>query len=119
MYSKHKIMIKQLDIYKVNTSSSDKIETQKLFVVLQSDGSNKLGRNTVVAPIYSGEQGWPGGINIQPDKENNLERKSHIDLREIQVMNIQKLEIKIGQLDNSLLKKIKEALRVIQTIFDY
>ncbi|MFN8576534.1 MAG: type II toxin-antitoxin system PemK/MazF family toxin, partial [Candidatus Sericytochromatia bacterium] len=54
-------------------------------------------------------------VKLEPNKINNLNKKSVIDLFQISSVSVDRFIKKIGEISNNALKKAKES---IKTVFD-
>jgi len=114
-------MHKQLDIYWVDLEPTRGYETQKKrpCIILQSDLINKGTKTFIVSPILPNYKNWPFVVNVKPSKINDLGQEKHINLKQLRVVDISRIEKKQGILEKHYLAEIKEKLQLIFGINDY
>ncbi len=106
--------IKQGEIYMVEffPQVGDEISKLRPAIVVSSDSIGKLRVKTVV-PITDWKKQYsfyPWIIKISPNLENGLKKDSGIDTFQIKNMSMKRFKNKIGQIDDSLLKKVHETI---------
>jgi len=108
-------MYKQLEIYWVDLEPTKGSETQKKrpCIILQSDLINNGSRTLIVAPILPDHKFWPFVVNINPSKNNGLDKERHINLKQLRVVDISRMANKQGVLEAKYLADIKEKLQLI------
>lgn len=108
-------MYKQLDIYWVDLEPTQGSETQKKrpCVIVQSNLVNKGTRTVIVAPILPNHKEWPFAVNILPSKGNGLEKDRHINLKQLRVVDVSRIDNRQGKLEKQYLGQIKSALQII------
>ena len=108
-------MYKQLDIYLVDLEPTRGAETRKKrpCVALQSDLMNRGTRTVVVAPILPNHKDWPFAVNITPTKGNGLDKERHINLKQLRVVDVSRIDNKQGVLEKRYLESIKDALCIV------
>ena len=106
---------RQLDIYWVNLDPTVGRETQKKrpCVIIQSDVVNKKSQTLIAAPLLSDHKPWPFAVNIAPTQHNGLDKERHLNLKQLRVVDVMRLENKQGQLEVKYWAKIKQALGVV------
>ena len=111
-------MYRQLEIHWVDLDPTRGAETRKKrpCVILQSDLVNRGTRTVVVAPILPSHKNWPFAVNITPSKGNGLDKERHINLKQLRVVDVSRIDIKQGALERRYLESIKDALCII--VFD-
>lgn len=105
----------QLEIRWVDLDPTRGAETQKKrpCVILQSTMLNIGSRTLVVAPILPDHKTWPFVVNIIPSQVNGLDKERHINVKQLRVVDISRIENKQGVIEASYLPLIKEALRLV------
>ncbi len=108
-------MYKQLEIRWIDLEPTRGAETQKKrpCVIVQCDLVNKGTRTVIVAPILPNHKDWPFAVNITPSKANGLDKKRHINLKQLRALDISRVDNKQGVLEKRYLSKIDDALRLI------
>lgn len=113
-------MYKQLEIRWIDLEPTRGAETQKKrpCVVLQSDIVNQKSRTIIVAPILPGHKEWPFAVNVSPTKMNRLDKDRHINLKQLRVVDVSRIDNKQGILEKKYLAEIKDALSIIFELGD-
>jgi mRNA interferase MazF len=108
-------MYKQLEIRWVNLDPTRGAETQKKrpCVIIQSNLVNKGTKTVIVAPILPGHKSWPFVVNVKPSKLNGLDKDRHINLKQLRVVDVSRIDNLQGCFETSYLKQIKTALKII------
>ena len=108
-------MYRQLDIYWIDLEPTRGAETKKKrpCVVVQSDLMNRGTRTVIVAPILPGHKQWPFVINVIPTKTNGLDKKHHINLKQLRAVDVSRINNKQGTLGNQYKEAIQDALQLI------
>ena len=106
---------KQLEVRLVNLDPTIGAETQKKIpcVILQSNIVNNGSMTVIVAPILPDHKNWPFTVNVKPSKKNCLDKDRHINLKQLRVVDISRIENLLGVLETSYLKSIKKALSIV------
>ncbi|NHZ72556.1 MAG: type II toxin-antitoxin system PemK/MazF family toxin [Aquificales bacterium] len=106
---------KQLEIRWINLDPTRGAETQKKrpCVILQSDVVNRGSRTIIIAPILPGHKGWPFVINLTPTQKNGLDKDRHINLKQLRVVDVSRIEDRQGLLEEQYLKPIEDAIHII------
>lgn len=110
-------MYKQLEIRWIDLNPTRGAETQKKrpCVIIQSDLVNQGSQTFIVAPILPGHRDWPFAVNVNPTSQNGLDKKRHINLKQLRAVDRSRIQNRQGVLEKDYIKTIKEALI---TIFD-
>ena len=108
-------MYKQLDIYWVDLEPSRGSETQKKrpCVILQCNLINNGTRTVIVSPILPDHKDWPFSVNVSPTKVNGLDGDRHINLKQMRVVDISRIDSKQGMLEKNYLPEIQEKIGLI------
>ena len=108
-------MYKQLDIYWIDLEPTRGAETQKKrpCVIVQSNLVNKGTRTVIVAPILPNHKEWPFVVNVIPSRENGLDKKRHINLKQLRSVDVSRIDNKQGKLEKQYIGEIKIALQII------
>lgn len=106
---------KQLDVYWVNLEPTQGAETKKKrpCVVLQSTLVNRASRTLIVAPILPNHKDWPFAVNVKPSVKNGLDKERHINLKQLRVVDISRVDNKQGEIEASYFPAIQEALTLV------
>ncbi|MCZ6802907.1 MAG: type II toxin-antitoxin system PemK/MazF family toxin [Proteobacteria bacterium] len=113
-------MYRQLDIYWIDLEPTRGAETKKKrpCVIVQSDLMNRGTRTVIVAPILPGHKQWPFVINVIPTKTNGLDKKRHINLKQLRAVDVSRINNKQGTLGNQYKEAIQDALQLIFGTYD-
>jgi mRNA interferase MazF len=108
-------MYKHLEIRWINLEPTRGAETQKKrpCVIVQCDLVNKGTRTVIVAPILPNHKDWPFAVNVTPSKANGLDKKRHINLKQLRAVDVSRIDNKQGVLEQLYLSEINDALRLI------
>lgn len=89
-------------------------------LVIQNDVGNRYSPTVVVAAITSqiDKAKLPTHIEIAAD-EYNLEKDSVILLEQIRTIDKQRLQKKITELDDRIMRKVDEALRISVGLIEF
>ena len=106
---------RQLEIRWVDLEPTKGSETQKKrpCVIIQSDIVNRGSKTVIVAPILPGHKNWLFAVNIIPTKDNGLDKERHINLKQLRVVDISRVQNLQGTLEKEYLKSIQDALKII------
>ena len=106
---------KQLEIRWVNLFPIKGAETRKKrpCVILQADVVNRGSRTVIIAPILPKHKNWPFVINLTPTQKNGLDKDRHINLKQLRVVDISRIEDRQGLLEKQYLKPIEDAIHII------
>lgn len=108
-------MYKQLDIYWIDLEPTRGAETQKKrpCIIVQSDLVNRNSRTVIVAPILPNHKQWPFAVNINPTKGNGLDKKRHINIKQLRAVDVSRISNKQGTLEKKYLTDIQRALNIV------
>lgn len=108
-------MYKQSEIRWIDPDPTRGAETQKKrpCVIVQCDLINKGTRTVIVAPILPNHKDWPFAVNITPSKANGLDKKRHLNLKQLRAVDVSRIDNKLGVLEKRYCSEINEALRLI------
>lgn len=84
--------------------------------VIVSDDTIGVLPLKVIAPLTDFKERYgnvPWMVVVEPDKQNNLSKKSALDLFQVRCVSEERLVRKIGELDPETLQKIKPALKIV------
>ena len=74
---------------------------------------NQGSRTIIVAPILPGHKDWPFVVNIKPTKSNGLDQERHVNIKQLQAVDISRITNKQGALEKRYLEPIKTALGIV------
>lgn len=82
-------------------------------LVIQNDEGNKFSPTTIIAPITSKEftKEFPTNVSISKG-EGGLDKESVVLLNQIKTIDKRRIIKKIGFLNNFLMKKVDEAIKI-------
>lgn len=108
-------MYKQLEIYWIDLDPTKGAETQKKrpCVILQDDIVNRRSKTLIVAPILPEHKDWPFAVNIDPSKDNHLDKKRHINLKQMRAIDVSRVSNKLGQIEKFYLSDIHAAMKIV------
>ena len=106
---------RQFEIWWVDLDPVRGAETQKKrpCVIVQSNLVNPQSRTLLVAPLLPEHKSWPFAVNITPSPQNGLDKERHINLKQIRVVDVSRLDNKQGVLEKSYLTPFTEALKIV------
>ncbi|MGK7941461.1 MAG: type II toxin-antitoxin system PemK/MazF family toxin [Crocosphaera sp.] len=106
---------RQLEIRWVDLEPTKGAETQKKrpCVIIQSDIVNRGSKTVIVAPILPGHKNWLFAVNIIPTRDNGLDKERHINLKQLRVVDISRVQNLQGTLEKEYLKSIQDALKIV------
>lgn len=106
---------KQLEIRWVDLEPTRGAETRKKrpCVIIQSDIVNRGSKTLIVAPILPGHKDWLFTVNIVPTKNNGLDKDRHINLKQLRVVDISRVQNLQGNLEIDYLDPIQDALKIV------
>lgn len=83
-------------------------------VVVQNDVGNKYSPTVIVAAITSqkNKAKLPTHVEIQRSEDYGITKNSIILLEQIRTIDKQRLQEKIGNLDENIVRKVDEALKI-------
>ena len=107
--------VKRGDIWLVNLDPTigHEIRKSRPAVIIQNDLGNKYSPITIIAPVTSQniEKIYP--IEVLLNKKNSgLEKDSKILLNQIRAIDKRRLAKKIGKVDNEIIDKINDAIKI-------
>ena len=105
----------QLEIHWVDLEPTKGAETQKErpCVILQSDIVNNRSKTFIIAPLLAEHKDWPFVVNINPSQKNGLDKPRHINLKQLRVVDISRIDNQQGVLEKEYLQSIHIAIRVV------
>lgn len=108
------------EIYWVNLDPAIGSEIKKKRPVIVLNGGHKKHlKLAIVAPLTAWNSRWknhPFFVPIEPDKNNQLEKKSVVDCFQIRAISHQRFAEKIGIIPEEKIHLIKQALSLILDI---
>lgn len=106
---------KQLEIRWVDLEPTKGAETKKKrpCVIIQCNLVNRGSKTVIVAPILPGHKDWLFAVNIIPTKDNGLDKERHINLKQLRVVDISRVQNLQGNLETKYLKSIQAALKIV------
>ena len=89
------------------------IKKSRPAVIIQNNFGNKYSPITIIAPITSQikEKTYPIEVLIK-EKDSKLKKDSKVLLNQIRAIDKKRLIRKISQLDNEVIKKINDAIKI-------
>ena len=107
--------VKRGDIWLVNLDPTigHEIKKSRPAVIIQNDLGNKYSPITIIAPVTSQniEKIYP--IEVLLNKKNSgLEKDSKILLNQIRAIDKRRLVKKIGKVDNEIIDKVNDAIKI-------
>lgn len=110
--------IKRGDIVWVNLDPTigDEIAKTRPCLILQNNLGNRHSRKTIIAPFLK-PKGYPFVVNVAPSTQNGLDKKRGLDLSHIRSVSIQRINNKLGVIEDSYWSEIKKAI-LLQLGFD-
>jgi mRNA interferase MazF len=105
----------QLEIYWVDLEPTQGAETKKRrpCVILQSTLINRSSRTLIVAPILPNHKDWPFVVNVKPTKANGLDKDRHINLKQLRVVDVSRIDKKQGVLEKRYFQAIQEGIELV------
>ena len=85
-------------------------------LILQNDLGNRHSKKTIVAPFLK-PKGYPFIVNVAPSPQNGLDRERGLDLSHIRSVSIQRINNKLGEIEDIYWSEIKQAI-LLQLGFD-
>ena len=110
-----KITYRQLEIRWVDLEPTrgSEVKKKRPCVILQSDLVNRGSKTVIVAPILPNHKSWPFAVNVAPTTQNKLDKNRHINVKQLRVVDISRIENRLGWLEPKYLKPIKDALKIV------
>ena len=105
----------QLEIYWIDLEPTQGAETRKKrpCVVLQSTLVNRASRTLIVAPILPNHKDWPFVVNVKPTKSNGLDKDRHVNLKQLRVVDVSRVDKRQGTLERRYFPAIQEAIELV------
>jgi mRNA interferase MazF len=112
MSTKH---YKQLEIWWVDLDPVIGAETRKKrpCIILQQDILNHGSKTVLIAPILPGHKDWPFAVNVKPTQRNGLDKERHINLKQLRVVDLERVSSQQGMLEKSYLPLIHHGLKLV------
>jgi mRNA interferase MazF len=106
---------RQLEIWWVDLEPVRGAETQKQrpCVVVQADVVNLKSRTVIVAPLLPEHKNWPFAVNIEPSRENGLDKERHVNLKQVRAVDTSRFSNRQGVLEKKYLLPIHGALKTV------
>lgn len=106
---------RQLEICWVDLEPMRGAETCKKrpCVILQSDMVNRGSRTVIVAPLLPNHRNWVFAVNITASPRNGLDKDRHINLKQLRVVDVSRIEGRQGWLEKKYLRPIKVAMGIV------
>jgi mRNA interferase MazF len=106
---------RQLEIRWIDLEPTRGSETQKKrpCVIIQADIINRDSKTIIIAPLLPGHKNWPFAVNVQPSKNNGLDKERHINLKQIRVVDVSRILNRQGILEQHYLTVIQEAIKIV------
>ena len=82
-------------------------------VILQSNIVNNGSKTVIVAPILPKHRDWVFAVNLNPSEKNGLDKKRHINLKQLRVIDISHIDNQQGVLEYSYWDDIQEAIKLV------
>ena len=108
---------KEIWLINLDPAIGSEIKKTRPCVILNDDSIGVLPLK-LVSPITDHKDKYdvvPWMVKLEPNKINNLNKKSVIDLFQVRSVSVDRFIKKIGEINNNDLKKVKES---IKTVFD-
>ena len=108
-------MFEQLEIRWIDLEPTKGAETRKKrpCVILQSNTVNNASKTVIVAPILPKHRDWAFAVNLNPSKKNGLDKKHHINLKQLRVIDISRIDNRQGILEYSYWHDIQQAIKLV------
>ena len=89
------------------------IDKKRPALVISNDVNNEYNSKVTVVPFSTKyKKGVPCTVEVAPDTSNKLHQKSLIRVPDIETFDKQRLKIKIGTIDNTIMSKVVEKLKI-------
>lgn len=82
-------------------------------VILQSNAVNNSSKTVIVAPILPKHRNWVFAVNLNPSEKNGLDKKRHINLKQLRVIDISRIDNQQGILEYYYWDKIEKAIKLV------
>ena len=108
-------MYRQREVWWGNLNSTQGAETRKKrpCVILQADRVNKNSHTVIVAPLLPHHRTWPFAVNLTPSQENGLDKERHINLKQLRVVDVSRIDRRQGVLEARYLRDIHDCLAIV------
>ncbi|MDD2510721.1 MAG: type II toxin-antitoxin system PemK/MazF family toxin [Syntrophomonas sp.] len=106
-------MIKRGEIYMVdfNPARGSEQAGYRPALIIQNDIGNRYSPTTIIATITTANKKFPFTVPIQ-SSDSVLEKDSVVNLSQILTIDKERLMRKIGELDDSYMRKIDQAIKI-------
>ena len=106
---------RQLEIWWVDLEPVRGAETRKQrpCVVVQADLVNLKSRTVIVAPLLPEHKAWPFAVNIEPSRENGLDKERHVNLKQVRAVDTSRFSNRQGVLEKKYLQPIHATLKTV------
>ncbi len=106
---------RQFEIRWVDLDPTRRADTKKKrhCLILQDDVVNQGSRTVIVAPILPGNKNWPFVVNLKPTKSNGLDKDRHVNIKQLQAVDVSRIAKKQGTLEKHYLEPMKSALGIV------
>ncbi len=106
---------KRGEIWWVNLDPTVGSETAKRrpCVILQNDIGNARSDTTMVAPLLKGSKSYPFVVIIEANVAKGLDETRGIHLEQMRVVDAQRIDNKLGTLDDKYWSAIDLAVRIV------
>lgn len=103
------------EIWWVNLDPTIGRETAKKrpCVILQNDIGNARSDTTMVAPLLKGSKAYPFVVIVEVTVVNGLDENRGIHLEQMRVVDNQRIENKLGNLEDKYWSEIDKAVRIV------
>ena len=103
------------EIWWVNLNPTVGNETAKKrpCLILQNDVGNSRSQTTMIAPLLKGSKNYPFVVNVEATLENGLDENRGIHLEQMRVVDSQRIDGKLGLLENSYWGEIQQAVCIV------
>ena len=105
--------IKRGDIVWVNLDPTigDEIAKTRPCLIIQNDLGNRHSKKTIIAPFLKAKN-YPFIVNVAPSSENGLDKERGLDLSHIRSVSIQRVNNKLGAIEEKYWSEIKKAMLI-------
>jgi len=106
---------RQLEIWWVDLDPTRGAETQKQrpCVIVSDDMINQQSRTVIVAPLLPKHKPWPFAVNLNPTKQNGLDKNRHVNLKQMRSVDVSRISNRLGTLETSYRVSIQDAIKLI------
>ena len=74
---------------------------------------NKGSKSFIIAPLLPEHKQWPFVVNLIPSDVNNLDKKRHINLKQLRAVDFSRISNKYGEIEDFYMSEIEEVIEVI------